>query len=307
MIENIFEEIREICNHPWKRELLFQDKIIWNRLWASLDVIEDSQIAIDDYSNLSEFSSNEKGYLYVYGILHALYLQQDALCNLNKALFGQGIDFKSEYPELYNIREIRNSSIGHPTGRWEGKSFHGISRMTIQKKGFQMSSSFPKSGGEDEFEYVNILSCIATQNELFKEILNYTMEKLKSDFEIHKNNFKDKKLIDLVSPNIDYNFSKLYENIDRDYPPVKSNFNTISKIYKNIKDGIIERYSGLSALPGIEETTERLDYLLNRLKRDLIENKIEDKLELEIFIDALKSHFEELKSMILEIDEEFSS
>jgi hypothetical protein len=307
MIENIFEEIREICNHPWKRELLFQDKIIWNRFWASLDVIEDSQIAIDDYSNLPEFSSNEKGYLYVYGILHALYLQQDALRNLNKALFGQDINFNEEYPELHNIREIRNNSIGHPTDRGKGKSFHGISRMTIQKKGFQMSSSFPKIGKEDDFEDINILSCIAIQNELLKEILNYTMEKLKTDFEIHKNNFKDKKLIDLVSPNIDYNFSKLYENIDRDYPLVKNNFDTISKIYKNIKDGIIDRYSVLSALSGIELNTEMLDYLFNRLKRDLIEHKIEDKLELRIFIDALKSHFDELKSMIIEIDEEFST
>ena len=307
MIENIFEEIREICNHPWKRELLFQDKIIWNRLWASLDVIEDSQIAIDDYSNLSEFSSNEKGYLYVYGILHTLYLQQDALRNLNKALFGQDIDFKTEYPELYNIREIRINSIGHPTDRGNGKSFHGISRMTIRKKGFQMMSSFPKSGGEDEFEDVNILSCIATQKGLFKEILNHTMEKLKSDFEIHKGKFNDDKLIDLIHPSIGYHFSKLYENIHRDYDLVQINFNSIFETYNNIKQGITERYSSLSALSGVELTTETLDYLFARLKRDLIENKIEDKIELYIFIDALKSHFKELKSMIKEIDEEFSS
>jgi hypothetical protein len=307
MIENIFEEIREICNHPWKSELLFQDKIIWNRLWTSLDVIEDSQIAIDDYSNLPEFSSNEKGYLYVYGILHALYLQQDALRDLNKALFGQDINFNEEYPELHNIREIRNNSIGHPTDRGKGKSFHGISRITIQKKGFQMSSSFPKSGEEDEFEDVNILYCIGNQEKLLKEILNHTMEKLKTDFEIHKNNFKDKKLIDLVSHNIDHNFSKLYENIDRDYPPVKNNFDTISKIYKNIKDGIIDRYSGLSALPGIEQNTKMLDYIFERLNRDLIKDRIEDEIELRIFINALKSHFNELKSMIIEIDEEFSS
>ena len=307
MIENIFEEIREICNHPWKRELLFQDKIIWNRLWASLDVIEDSQIAIDDYSNLSEFSSNEKGYLYVYGILQALYLQQDALCNLNKALFGQGIDFKTEYPELYNIREIRNNSIGHPTGRGDGKSFHGISRMTIRKKGFQMMSSFPKSGGEDDFEDVNVLSCITTQNGLFQEILNHTMEKLKSDFEIHKDKFKNDKLIDLIHPSIGYHFSKLYENIHRDYDMVQINFNSIFETYNNIKQGITERYSSLSALSGVELTTETLDYLFARLKRDLIENKIEDKIELYIFIDALKSHFKELKSMIKEIDQEFCS
>lgn len=307
MIENIFEEIREICNHPWKSELLFQDKIIWNRLWTSLDVIEDSQIAIDDYTNLSEFSSNEKGYLYVYGILHALYLQQDALCNLNKSLFGLDIDFKKDYPELYNIREIRNNSIGHPTDRGNGKSFHGISRMTIQKKGFQMMSSFPKTGEEDEFTDINVLSCIETQGGLFKVILNQTMEKLKSDFENHKLKFKDSKLIDLVHKSIDYQFSKLYENINRDYALVEINFETIFETYNNIKKGIIERYSSLSALSGVELNTEMLDYLFNRLKRDLIENKIEDKLELRIFIDALKSHFEELKSMVKEIDEEFKS
>jgi hypothetical protein len=307
MLENIFEEIREICNHPWKRELLFQDKIKWNKLWSSLDVIEDSQIAINDYTNLSEFSSHEKGYLYIYGILHALYLQQDALCNLNKALFGQDIDFRNEYSELYNIREIRNNSIGHPTDRGNGKSFHGISRMTIQKKGFQMSSSFPKIGKEDEFKDVNIISCIAIQNELFNEILNHTMEKLKSDFDNHKSKFKNDKLLSLVPPTIDYKFSKLYENIDKNYPLVESNFSQISAIYKEIKQGIIERYSSLSALSGIGLNTAMLDYLIDRIRRDLIENKIDDKLELQIFIDALKSHFDELKLMIVEIDEEFSS
>lgn len=307
MIENIFEEIREICNHPWKSELLFQDKIIWNRLWTSLDVIEDSQIAIDDYTNLSEFSSSEKGYLYVYGILHALYLQQDALCNLNKSLFGQDIDFKKDYPELYNIREIRNNSIGHPTDRGNGKSFHGISRMTIQKKGFQMMSSFPKTGEEDEFTDINVLSCIETQGGLFKVILNQTMEKLKSDFDNHKSKFKNDKLLSLVPPTIGYKFSKLYENIDKDYPLVESNFSQISAIYKEVKQGIIERYSSLSALSGIELNTAMLDYLIDRIRRDLIENKIDDKLELQIFIDALKSHFDELKLMIVEIDEEFSS
>ncbi|MFV8354950.1 hypothetical protein ACNQGB_02045 [Flavobacterium sp. XS1P32] len=307
MIENIFEEIREICNHPWKRELLFQDKIIWNRLWTSLDVIEDSQIAIDDYTNLSEFSSNEKGYLYVYGILQALYLQQDALCNLNKALFEQSIDFKINYPELYNIREIRNNSIGHPTDRGNGKSFHGISRMTIQKKGFQIMSSFPKTGEEDEFTDINVLSCIETQGGLFKVILNNTTEKLKSEFDSHMNKFKEKKLIDIVPTKIDYHFSKLYEDCRDYFPLVKINFEMIFKIYNSIKQGIVERYSSLSALPGIELNTKMLDYLFDRLNRDLIKDRIEDEIELQIFIDALKSHFDELKSMIIEIDEEFSS
>ena len=127
------------------------------------------------------------------------------------------------------------------------------------------------------------------------------------DLKIHKDKFKNDKLIDLIHPSIGYHFSKLYENIHRDYDLVQINFNSIFETYNNIKQGITERYSSLSALSGVELTTETLDYLFARLKRDLIENKIVDKMELHIFIDALKSHFDELKSMIIEIDEEFSS
>lgn len=307
MIENIFKEIREICNHPWKKELLFQDKVKWNKLWSSLDVIEDSQFAINDYSNLSEFNSNTNGYLYIYGILQALNLQQDALVNLNKALFDKRIDFKNEYPELYNIRENRNNSIGHPTDRGNESSFHHITRGSIKKEGFEMISRFPKSKEETKFEEVNILSCIEIQNKLLKKILRNTTEKLKSEFDSHMNKFKEKKLIDIVPKTIDYHFSKLYEDCRDYFPLVKINFEMIFKIYNSIKQGIIDRYSNLSALPGIELNTKMLDYLFDRLNRDLIKDRIEDEIELQIFIDALKSHFDELKSMIIEIDEEFSS
>ena len=111
----------------------------------------------------------------------------------------------------------------------------------------------------------------------------------------------------MIHPSIGYHFSKLYEEDRLTYGLVKVNFEFIFETYNNIKKGIIERYSSLTALSGVEMTTETLDYLFARLKRDLIENKIEDKMELRIFIDALKSHFDELKSMIKEIDEEFSS
>lgn len=305
MVENIFKEIRELCNHPWKKELLFQNKIKWNKLWSSLDVMEDSQIAIEDYTNLDEFSSNEKGYLYVYGILQALNLQQDSLRNLNLALFEQDINFKEKYPELYRIRENRNNSIGHPTDRMNGKSFHHIGRYSIQKKGFTMFSYFPRTGEEDKIEDINILSCIKIQEELLTKILSKTMKKLKSDFDEHKAKFKNDKLLDLIHPSIDYQFSKLYENIHRDYPLVEINFQTILETYNKIKNGIIARYYSLSALPGIELTTDILDYLFIRINRDLIKNKIEDQFELQIFVNALKSNFEELKSMLKEIDEEF--
>jgi hypothetical protein len=305
MIENTFKEIRDLCNHPWKREVLFQDKVKWNKLWASMDVLEDSQIAIEDYSSLKEFDSDKKGYLYVYGILQALNLQQDSLRNLNVSLFGEDINFKEKYPELYKIRENRNNSIGHPTDRMNGKSFHHISRDSIKKEGFTMLSYFPKTGEESKFEDINILSCIETQEKLLTKILNKTMEKLESDFDNHKNKFKEDKLLALIHPSISYQFSKLYENIHRDYDLVEINYNAILETYDKIKKGIILRYQNLSALDGILLNTEMLDYLFIRVKRDLIDFKIKDQFELRIFVTALELNFEELKSMLKEIDEEF--
>ncbi|MUH34718.1 hypothetical protein D9O36_02590 [Zobellia amurskyensis] len=287
------------------KELLFKDKIKWNKLWSSMDVIEDSQIAINDYINLPDFSTNEKGYLYIYGILQALNLQQDSLKNLSRALFEKDINFKEEYPELYVIREKRNNSIGHPTDRMNGKSFHHIGRYSVKKEGFTLFSYFPKTGEKAKIADINILSCIDIQNKLLIKILNKTMNRLKSDLDNHKNKFKAEKLIDLIPRTLSYKFSKLYENIHRDYDLAEVNFNHILETYNNIKKGIIERYSTLTALSGIEFTTERIDYLFERLNRDLIQNKIEDKLELELMIDALKYQFNDLGEMLIEIDEEF--
>ena len=131
------------------------------------------------------------------------------------------------------------------------------------------------------------------------------MKNLETDFENHKDKFKNKKLSDLIHNNFHYEFSKLYENIHRDYELTEMNFNIIKEAYDKIKLGLIERYTSLSALSGIEFITERLDYIFERLKRDFVDNKIDDQLELEIFIDSLKNNFMEFEKMILEVDEEF--
>ena len=168
-----------------------------------------------------------------------------------------------------------------------------------------MLSYFPKTGEESKFEDINILSCIVTQEKLLTKILNKAMKKLESDFDNHKNKFKEDKLLDLIHPSISYQFSKLYENIHRDYDLVEINYNAILETYDKIKKGIILRYQNLSALDGILLTTEMLDYLFIRVKRDLIDFKIKDQFELRIFVKALELNFEELKSMVKEIDEEF--
>lgn len=237
--------------------------------------------------------------------MQALNIQQNAANNLLEALFERKIDFKNEYPDLYRIREHRNNAVGHPTKRGNDKSFHYVSRVTIKKSGFQLASYYPKSNNRTEFKNIDILKCIEVQNELIVGILTEIMEELKSDFKKHKNKFKGEKLCNLITSDFDYNLSKLYENVPRDYSLVEMNFNVILKSYNKIKEGIKQRYSSIEALQGLHYTTRKLDYIFKRLKKDLIDEKIKDEFELSIFIDALKNNFSELHGMIEEIDDEF--
>lgn len=305
MITDLIRNIRDLCNHPWKRELLFQDRIKWNKFWTSMDAIDDTQHAIESYLGLPDFNANNGGYLYIYGLMQALNIQQDASNNLLSALFNRTTDFKQEYPDLYEIREHRNNSIGHPTKRGKDKSFHFIGRASISKNGFRLASYFPKTGEKSKFEDIDVLKCIKTQNELISKILNDTMNKLQSDFEEHKLKFKGQRLSDLILDDFHYEFSKLYEHVSHDYPPVEMDFNIILEAYSKIKEGIIERYFALKALQSVDYITQKLDYIFNRLKRDLIDNKINDDFELSIFIDALQSNFKEFHELITEIDREF--
>ena len=188
--------IRDILNHPWKKIVLFQDLIKWDKTWASLDTLEDTEEAIKYYLSLTDFGPLNGGYLFTYGILQALNLQQDALNNLVFALFGEKIDLKNEYPELYKIREHRNNSIGHPTKRGNDNSFHMIGRYSISKKGFTLLSYYPKTGEETKLEEIYILECIKSQEKLLNKILTKTMDELKNELKKHKSKFKGDKIKD---------------------------------------------------------------------------------------------------------------
>ena len=38
-IQKLTCQIRDYANHAWRRELLYQDRIKWNKMWASMDIM----------------------------------------------------------------------------------------------------------------------------------------------------------------------------------------------------------------------------------------------------------------------------
>ena len=181
-------EIQEVVN---SRQSKLQKKNAGHMLQSCIRAIRTTEYALEGY--LSEVPDSSKTvdtsgslsigktYLYIYGALQALYVQQDAVKNLCRAL---GVD----YPEysVKKIREIRNDAVGHPTDRNYGKEFHFILDSPTTDR-IDFLTSYPGIANERgsigffRLKFVNIPHLIETQKNNFIEVLDDVIEKLKVD------------------------------------------------------------------------------------------------------------------------------
>lgn len=136
-MENILDLIEKLRR---KNNLLFDKRFKkkphdWSIVCVAFDCFEDTQEAINQYIDSSFPSSYGGKYLYIYGLLQALFVQQDALKAIYKILLNKDLNIDNNYPELKKIRNIRNDSVGHPTGRNKNHLI-GITRDSIEKEEF---------------------------------------------------------------------------------------------------------------------------------------------------------------------------
>ena len=302
-MKNILSNIRNLINRPWQQGILLNDNNKWDMLCAALDTIEDTEIAVKEYMN-------KKGiglYLPIYGLLQALFLQEDAIDALNYSLFNERINFKEDYPKIYKIRELRSQTIGHPTNfkRNNRNSFCTINRSSINEKGFKYAIYIPNES--TIFRDINLHEIIKNHNIIVKKILEQTTNKLEKEFSNHKKQFKDKKLIDLIPSSFDYHISKLCK-FNNNLDVVNFNLEIINKIYNEIINSLILRYGDEKSLPsGVDCVKKEIDFILSKLSVFYENINKFDEREIYIYIDQLKVKFEEMKEMLLEIDKEFSN
>ena len=102
----------------------------WEMACASMDMIGDSQLAIDAF-NRKPVSEGQR-YLEVYGLFQAFFLQQDAIVNLAAALKLSEIKV-FEDPDFSVVRPLRNRYFGHPSKHDWAKptTYHGLTRVTV--------------------------------------------------------------------------------------------------------------------------------------------------------------------------------
>jgi len=89
-IAKLEDEIRDFINIPRNQHRLLSDKNRWNQICSSLDVIGDTSLALESYYNCKWTSDAGMQYLLIYGLLQAIFIQQDALKNAAEAVDMNG-------------------------------------------------------------------------------------------------------------------------------------------------------------------------------------------------------------------------
>lgn len=306
-ISELEQELRRLINIPRKQYSLLKDTASWNMLCSCLDTIGDTEFAIDSYLKKADVSDTGEKYLIVYGVLQALFIQQDATKNLAEAL---GIEFNPE-PFLSNIREIRNASIGHPTKHNVKKTvmYNFITRPSLSTKGFTLITTFSHEGGP-KFSRIDILDLISKQRTSLQKILSQMISKLKEDEMAHRRKFKDENLQDIFPPTLAYFFEKVFAACydDAESPLAPGAFEIIAEVIEKFKNALQKR--------GLLESTDHMAYLFDQVEYPIVElrgcfenppTSTLNKKSAYIFVFFVQKKLEEMLQIAKEIDDEYNS
>jgi len=273
-----------------------------------MDVIDDVDSAMTAYLHNEFPDDTGEKYLRIYGALQGLFIQQDALLDLVRAIHpAKGIRLNDV---LKDIREARNASVGHPTQlRRNGVlSAHGIVQHSMCKDGLELLS-YPEKDGK-MFQYNPVRKLIEKQRAEAVRILSEVVEDLRGQEEIHRAQFREVKVM-TVFDHVSYDFEKIFEEVRGDSPRALGTW-AVDHLRKSLDDfetllkarGIgIDSYASIEYLyDEIEHPLTELTKFIRREPSEILSNK-----SAVVFAKALQPHFAELRNIAAEIDQEYAS
>lgn len=313
-IPDLEREIRDLINEPRKKHLLMRQGYLWIQLCTALDMIGDTQLAIDSFPISSAVKDYGALYLSIYGLLQACFLQQDAIKHLCEALGLE--DSYKDHPRLVEIRELRNDAVGHPTKR-NPKPPHrycSISRISMSSVGFQMLT---EEDGASEFGFISLPDVIADQRTFIRKLLASILAKLHRELQEHREQFKMEKLINCFPDTMGYAFEKLSQGVYESRPEMVAHahmglwgLSHIRNTLTCIQDALERRGLEVSSYPGIDAFYDEIQHPIDNLEAFLNAKKAGgegpiDGKTASIFVSFLRAEMDKLKVMAREIDEDY--
>lgn len=274
----------------------------YERVFTSIDLIEDCQDAIEEFENIPEINIQSRTTLYIYGVLQSMYCQQDGLFHLYRTITNKNIKNVYELFKLYQfnkqIREVRDDIAGHPADR-KGKEFYFIAKGTNSKYIFSYAGYTPHFRNVD----VDLKQFINEQNIFAITVLDEVEKTIVQKIQTHKSKFNSMKLIDIVD-NLNYPIQLIYRGIFNNHPLADSGLQEIKGKLNKLKTELDQRYN--NKIPdSIKDIFRLQDHILNKIENWISTKTLESNLDAEIFMDSFDHQLNELVDILKEIDEDF--
>jgi hypothetical protein len=305
-------EIIDLCNtlNEAIHEPLYHNfynipnELKYNQTFTSIDLIKDSQIAIEEFESAESLGKQGRSTLLIYGLLQSLFLQQDGLYHLYKCVLDEKIkqtDFFDKFSFDKDIREVRNDIAGHPTNR-KNTEFYFIAKGPISKDRFTYAGYTPEFRKVE----VDLKTFISKQSEFTINVLQTVLDIILKKIEMKKDEHKNKALKEMIV-GVDRNIQLIYRGIrdkDRNFQG-EWGISGVKNALDEIRIELNTRYN--NNLPsGISEVFRLTDYIIARFNEWWAENSLLENNDAEIFLDSLGKQLDELKEMLIEVDEEFN-
>lgn len=183
------DEIQELVNTKLLNQVNSNN---WSMYMSCIGVIRNTEAALESYLiEVSDQLPKESGkvMLYAFGVLEAIYVQQDAVKNMCVAL---SIKY-CHNEDIKEIRETRND-LGHPTDRKDtghGKEYSYIGNVSPYGNGFTLITDYPdlarqaskrekkNIAGVSGFIDIDLPELIEKQKFVFVSVLDMVIETLK--------------------------------------------------------------------------------------------------------------------------------
>jgi len=275
----------------------------YERVFTSIDLIEDCENAIDEFEKIPETNFQNRSTLYIYGVLQSMYCQQDGVFHLYKTITKKSLKNIYALFNLYNfnkaVREVRDDIAGHPADRKNGKEFYFIGKGPNTKYSFSYAGYTPNFRKVD----VDLKQFIKEQKKFIMKVLEDIEISISDQIQTHKDKFKSMKLIDLID-NLNYPTQLIYRGIFNNHPLAEIGLKEIREKIDALKLELNKRYN--NRIPESISNIFRLqDHILDRINNWISNKELERNTDAEVFMDSFENQLNELIEILKEIDEEF--
>ena len=315
-LDSVAGKLRDRVNYARRHHALIRNIEAWNTTCSAMDVVGDTCHALHAYWRRAPTPKNEKGpaYLIAYGVLHSLYLQQDAVYGWCKCLGVKPVaDFNNpgawarSIPELARARNARNDSTGHPVRRDQPKtepiSAFFIVQHSLTDEGFQLLHRDVHN--RSSFRSVMFPELISDQVRVLIGVLEAVCLFLDEDDARHHRKFMHKPLTPILNK-LEYPIGKLGANRGLDFVLLPVCVEEIATALGELKAAIQERDEPFGDL--WEWEYRKLHKALGLLQDYGGPNRFNTDGDLaDVLADFVRSAIGELRDLTEELDEKYAA